>query len=260
MAFVAGLAVAICWRGSMASSFSQAAAAILKDRSGVGAAELLVIGVLLSVVFALRDENLLSRSDLLTMAATALAFAIPMRLAAIVPLTAVAMKLLFRRDPRLSSIGQLLIALAFYEWIGPAVFHLVSPIALQVETSAVQGLLAPLGGFTRDGLTISGGLNGHSIAMEEGCSAFHNLSLATLIWICLVKLETLTMQPLHWRLLAAMAVATVGLNCARIAAMAQSYPLYDYWHNGPGVPILSAAMLAVILAVFLVGRALAEKP
>ena len=257
MAFVAGLAVAICWRSSMAGSLGQVAAAILKDRSGVGAAELLVIGVTLSVVFALRDENLLLRSDLLTIAVTALAFALPFRLAAIVPLTAVALKLMLRSDPRLSSIGQLLLALAFYEWLGPALFHLLSPVALQVETTAVQALLAPLGGFTRDGLTISGGANGHSIAIEEGCSAFHNLSLATLIWLSLVKLETLTMRPLHWRLLAAMAAATVALNTVRIAVMAQSYPLYDYWHNGAGVPILSAAMLGTILAVFLVGRAFA---
>ena len=159
------------------------------------------------------------RSDLLTIAFTALAFALPFRLAAIVPLTAVATKLMFRSDPRLSSIGQLLLALAFYEWVGPALFHLLSPIALQVETTAVQALLSPFGGFTRDGLTISGGANGHSIAVEEGCSAFHNLSLATLIWLSLVKLETLTMKPLHWRLLAAMAAATVALNTVRIAVM-----------------------------------------
>ena len=102
----------------MAGSLDEVAAAILKDRSGVGAAELLVIGVALSVVFALRDENLLSRSDLLIIAATALAFALPFRLAAIVPLTAVALKLMFRSDPRLSSIGQLLLALAFLIVLG----------------------------------------------------------------------------------------------------------------------------------------------
>ena len=258
-AFIAGVVVAVCWRGAMLNSYTDLSGAILRDRSGVGAGEFLIIAVMLTIAFGLRDEEALSQSDLLAMALTGLAFAPPIRLAAIVPLTVVGVKFALKKDPRLSSMGQLFLALAFYEWLGPLVFHLISPIVLTAETIAVQALLSPIGGFTRDGLVISGGSNGHSISIEEACSAFHNLSSTMLIWISLVKLETLTIKPIHYWLLAAMAGATVALNTARIALMAQSYELYEYWHDGAGGPIVSAAMLAAILSIFLIGRSLAEK-
>ena len=87
-------------------------------------------------------------------------------------------------------------------------FHLASPLVLQAETSAVQVALAPLGGFSREGLVIAGSTD-HGIVIEEGCSAFHNLSLSTLIWISLIKLETLTMKSVHFWLTAAMTASTI---------------------------------------------------
>jgi hypothetical protein len=73
---------------------------------------------------------------------------------------------------------------------------LLSPWVLRAETIAAQAVLAPMGGFTRDGLMISTG-GDHRLITEEGCSAFQNLSLASLIWISLVKLETMTMRTAH---------------------------------------------------------------
>ena len=180
------------------------------------------------------------------------------RLAAIIPVAVVGVKLPFRRDPLVSSFGQILLALAFYEWLGPAIFHLLSPWVLKVETTAVQAILAPMGGFTRDDLMISNG-GDHSIMVEEGCSAFQNVSLASLIWISLVKLDTLTMRPAHLWICAAMAAATVALNTIRIALMAQSYPMYDFWHNGGGVPIVTFTMLATMLLICLGGLRLADE-
>lgn len=258
MAFLIGLAMSLCWRGLTESLHSEAAT-VLRDRSGVGAGELLALAVLFVIAFRLGDEDVLSPSDLWTMAIAGLAFALPMRLIALAPLAAVGAKFVFREDPRLRSIGALLLALLFYECLGPLLFHVLSPIALKAEALLVQAFLVPFGGFSRDGLVISGGANGHGVAIEEGCSAFHNLSLATLIGLALIKLETLTMKPLHWWILAAMAVASVALNVVRIAMMAQSYPMYDYWHNGPGVPIVQMAMLGTLLAVFFSVRSLTPK-
>lgn len=123
----------------------------------------------------------------------------------------------------------------------------------------MQAFLFPFGGFSRDGLVIAGGANGHGIAIEEGCSAFHNMSLATLIGLSLIKLETLSMERFHWWILAAMAGASVALNATRIAMMAQSYQMYDYWHNGAGVPVVQFTMLATIMGVFFLMRGLAQK-
>jgi hypothetical protein len=136
---------------------------------------------------------------------------------------------------------------------------LLSPWVLRAETIAVQAVLAPMGGFTRDGLLISTG-GSHSIVIEEGCSAFQNVSLASLIWISLVKLETLMLRSAHLWICAAMAASTVALNTARLALMAQSYPMYEFWHNGAGVPIVSTAMLGVMLIICLGGLHVTARP
>src|SRR5271166_681905 len=238
LAFVLGLAIAICWRDYAAATLSDLTADVFRARSGIGAAELLAIAVLATVGFRFGEDGLLTASDLSAIAVTSLGFALPLRLVASVPLTVVGLKLLFRSDPRASSFGQILLALAIYEWFGPAIFHLLSPWVLKIESIAVQAILAPIGGFARDDLIISTG-GDFSIMIEEGCSAFQNVSLASLIWISLVKLDTLTMRPAHLWICAAMAAATVALNTVRIALMAQSNSMFEFWHDGGGVPIVS---------------------
>lgn len=251
LAFVAGLVVAVCWRNSVATSYSDFLAAFLRDRSGVGAAELLTIAVMALLVVRFRREDLLSGSDLVVIAIASLAFALPFRLAASIPLTAVGSKLIFHRDLRVRSVGQVLVALAFYEWFGPTLFHILSPIALRGEAFAIQAVLAPMG-FARNGLMIASSAD-NGVIIDEGCSAFHNLSLSTLIWISLIKLETLTIKSIHVWIALAMAGATIALNIVRIALMAQSAAMFQFWHNGAGVPIVSFTMLAVILAICLSG-------
>ena len=259
MVFVAGLVIAVCSGIFLVRSYSDFWAAVLMvyDRSGIGAAELLAIGVLVWLVLRFRREDLLTPGDLVVIALTGLAFALPVRLAASLPLTAVGIKLLFHREPRVNSVGQVLLALAFYEWIGPVLFNLLAPGVLKVEALVAQAALIPLGGFTLDGLIISGPTD-YGLAIDGGCSAFHNLSLSTLIWISLLKLDTLTVRGAHLWIAAAMAGATIVLNTARIALMAQSRAMYEFWHDGAGVPIVSFTMLAVILGICLVGLRLAD--
>src|ERR1700683_5235510 len=132
LAFVAGLVLAVSWRSTMVRSFSEFWAAVLKDRSGIGAAVLLAFIVMAWLIFRLRRESVLSSSDLIVIATTRITFAFPARVTASIPLTAVGLKLLFQRDPRVRSVGQ---ALAWYEWLGPVLFHLASPLVLQAETS-----------------------------------------------------------------------------------------------------------------------------
>jgi hypothetical protein len=257
LAFIAGLVIAVCWRSPL-MRHGELWAFLLRDRSGISAAELLAIATLIWLALRFRSDALLSRSDLVAIGATVLAFALPVRLAAIVPLTVVGLKLVFHRDARAASAGQILLVLAFYEWFGPIIFHLLSPLALKVEALMVFAVLAPFGGFAYDGVSITGGAGGHHIEIEEGCSAFHNLSLSTLLWISLVKLDTLTMRPIHYCVAAAMAVATVALNTVRMALMAQSSAMQEYWHDGAGVPIVAVTMLAATLAICLGGLRYSE--
>ena len=259
LAFVVGLVVAICWQSPADGSFSLLSADLFRDRSGIGAAELLALAVLGTLAFRFHEEALLTRADLVVVAVASLAFALPLRSAASIPLTLVGMKLLFGSDLRVRSFGQVLLALAFYEWLGPLVFHLLSPWVLRAETIAAQAALAPIGGFARDGLTISPG-GDFRLMIEEGCSAFHNVSLASLIWISLVKLETLKLRTAHLWICAAMAVATVAINTARLALMAQSYPMYEFWHNGAGTPIVTFAMLGAMLVICVGGLRVTAKP
>jgi hypothetical protein len=257
LAFIVGLAIALCWQGLTQAPGSAEALSLLRDRSGVSVAEILAFGAVLAIVFRFHDEEeFLTASDLMVLAATGAVFAAPNRLIASAPLVAVGVMFLRRQDARLLSIGQVCLALLFYEWLGQILFQVAAPLALKAETIAVWALLSPFGHFTMSDLSITGG-NGHGIYIEIQCSAFHNLSAATLIWISLIKLETDTISGAHWRILAVMAGATVILNTIRIALMAQSYPMYDYWHNGTGAPIVSFTMLAGILFIFLGGRKLA---
>jgi hypothetical protein len=256
LAFLVALIVAI--RDPHARSLLELTTDMFRERSGTGAAELLAFAVLGILAFRFRREALLTRSDLTVIAVSTLAIAFPLRSAAIVPLTLVGVKLAFGSDARVRSFGQILLALAFYEWLGPLIFHVLSPWVLKAETIAVEAALAPMGGFARDGLMISPG-GDYSLVIEEGCSAFHNVSLASLIWISLVKLETLTLRPAHLWICAAMAATTVALNTARLALMAQSSPMYEFWHNGAGVPMVTIAMLGAMLVICLSGLRLTER-
>jgi exosortase/archaeosortase family protein len=255
LAFVVTLIVAAFSPSSIPGSYSASWLVVFKERTG--AVELLAITVMALLVFRFRREDLLSRSDLVTVAAASLAFVLPFRFAVGLPLTAAGFKLAFHRDPRVNSVGQILLALAFYEWLGPTLFHILCPLTLKFETLAVQGILAPLGGFTRNGLTIVGSSN-HHVIVDAGCSAFHNLSVSTLIWIALLKLDTLTIKSAHYWILVAMAGATIALNTVRIALMAQSKEMFNYWHDGAGIPILKITMLAVILGICVSGLRLVE--
>jgi hypothetical protein len=162
----------------------------------------------------------------------------------------VAVRFMPRRDKRLASIGQLLLALVSYELLGRILFSLVSPWVLSAETVAVHALLSTFGVFTRDNLTIISA-DGHSISIEVPCSAFHNLTLAALVWISLLKFETLEINRSHLLTLGMMAGVTLVLNTGRIALMAQSYEMYEYWHVGRGMTIVSLAMLSALLGTYL---------
>jgi exosortase/archaeosortase family protein len=250
MAFAGVFLIVLCLARLMIGGAGLSGVFVLDQvGGGIGLGEWLAMAALFSTILQVGDETVLSRGELLVIAAASLFFAVPIFAAASIPMTVVGLLFLRRRDARLSSIGQLLLALVFYEWLGPILFILAAPFVLTAETTVVQALLSLFGDFTRDNLILKAP-NGHGIRIEIPCSAFHNLSFATLVWISLIKLEKLEMKRFHWWILAALVAATVSLNTTRIAFMAQSRSMYDYWHDGPGKTIVSLTMLAMMLGIF----------
>ena len=212
------------------------------------AGEALAIFALFSVIARMGNDTILSRVDLLSIAGLGMAFAVPSAKCASIAISAMALIFVGRRDPRLTAIAQLLLALVTYRFLGRMLFVLFAPYALRLETVAVAMLLSLFGDFSRDGVSIVGP-NGHSIFIDTGCSAFHNITVATLIWLALIKIERLQFLRSDWWTLAAMIGATILVNTIRIALMAQSPAMLQYWHDGPGVAIVSIVMLIILLAI-----------
>jgi exosortase/archaeosortase family protein len=218
-----------------------------------GAAEALALIALFLVINRMKNDALLSRVDLLAIAAVGVAFALPSLEAASIPMAATGIMFLARGDTRLASIGQILLALVSYQFLGRLIFDLAAPFVLQLETFGVATLLSMFGGFSRDGADIIAP-NGFTIFLEPPCSAFHNITVATLIWLALIKIERLEFLESDWWALAAMIATTVVLNTIRIALMAQSEPMLLYWHDGEGVIIISVVMLASLLGISFLSR------
>lgn len=100
------------------------------------------------------------------------------------------------------------------------------------------------------------------VMIARGCSSVRNLSLAVVIWACLVQLFALRLTPrLVIACLAAM-LAMLLINGARLAAIA-SYPLqFDMLHTGFGATLFGWAALiaAALIAGIAVARELRHQP
>ncbi len=218
------------------------------------AVEALAFFALFVVIARMKNDTLFTRVELFIIAALGVAFALPSMKVACVAMTAAALMFVTRRDARLTSAGQLLLALVSFQYFARLIFDLIAPYALWLETIAVATFLAPIGDFSRDGFNIVGP-NGLTIFIEPPCSAFHNISVAVLIWLGLIKIERLHFVRSDWWALSAMVGATILLNTIRITLMAQSLTMLQYWHDGEGVTIVTVVTLVSVLGISLLSRA-----
>ena len=218
------------------------------------AGEALALFALFIVITRMKNDTFFTRVDLLIIAALGVAFVFPSIKVACVAITATALMFVTRRDTRLTSIGQLLLALVSFQYFARLIFDLIAPYALWLETIAVAALLSQFGDFSRDGFDIVGP-SGLAIFIEPPCSAFHNISVAAIIWLGLIKIERLHFVRSDWWALAAMIGATILVNTIRITLMAQSLTMLQYWHDGAGVTIVTVVMLVSVLAISLLSRA-----
>ncbi len=152
-----------------------------------------------------------------------------------------------RRDcAPLVSLSQLWIAIAAHVAWGPLAFRIVSVPVLHWETLAIAEVGKLLGmGLTVDGAQLAAP-SGWSVYILDPCSSFHNLSLAALVWLALLKLGREPVGGSAWAALVTGGAFIILLNVARILLMTLSEPKYEYWHIGLGRSFFTCLTLAAI--------------
>jgi hypothetical protein len=152
--------------------------------------EFLALLAIYSICKSELHSIVLSRFDLGIIAASALFLLLPTQSLPFIGATAAGVYF-WRRSPRdvqLASVGQLLLAISCYELWGRLFFKIVSAPIIQAEVSVVSNFGQWLGyKLGLDGILLVSP-NGWSIFMMEDCSSFHNISLAVLVWLSLIKL------------------------------------------------------------------------
>jgi hypothetical protein len=147
--------------------------------------------------------------------------------------------------------ASVLAALCTQAFLGPTLFSLLSVYILQADAMLVGVALD----LTRSGFVWHDNVimtEGHSVAVYNGCSSFHNISLAALCWMSLTKLKRPVFIRSDLIFGAAACLTMVALNATRIYLMSLSFEKYVYWHNGFGAEIfaMAATLIIVIICVW----------
>ena len=156
-----------------------------------------------------------------------------------------------RGDPKLRAAGIVLAALSVQEFWGRIFFKFFILSLLRAETAVVGTMLQAVRAGTqwRDNVII--GPSGHGIAVYDGCSSFHNLSLAALCWLTVRSLHNERWSGRDFVTGCLVAVAMILCNVTRLCLMAWDDNLYRYWHDGAGSQIFGAGAAALVLVISL---------
>jgi hypothetical protein len=212
--------------------------------------EAFAIAAVLSLLLPRPHEPLtLTRGDRAVFGLCALSWFLPEPHAVYLGMT-LAGAWLILRQPRpgpLRQVGQIWLALSLCELWSKLVFKMFYLVIEPVEVA----VLAWVGRMVFPALQTEGVYLSirpdWSVVMLEGCSAFHNLSLAALIWLCLLAMAGRRVDRGTLLALAASAGLVVAVNIARILAMLPSQDAYLYWHDGTGSVLV--ALAAVVASV-----------
>jgi hypothetical protein len=225
-------------------SLQSAISALLEINAG----ELLAIIAIYSVLKSNRTTIVLTKVDLTTVSACAIFFLLPERHLPFLGSTLAGVYLWrrYRRDDPLASVGQLWVAISAHEVWGPLFFKIVSAPIIKMEV-VVIAMVGQLLGF---GLSVDGVIlrspTGWGVFMMEACSSFHNVSLAVLVWLSLLKLSAAAISRPNLVALGVGVCAIICLNVLRILFMTRSAEAYHYWHEGSGALIFSCLALAAV--------------
>lgn len=165
---------------------------------------------------------------------------------------------LFATGPRsgpLRAAALVLWALCVQAVVGPLIFNWFTFDLLRADAALVGWALeATQRGFTWHDNVIE--TTGHSIEVFNGCSSFHNISLAALCWVTLTMMHRTYWIPTDFAFGALACVAMIVLNAVRLYAMAQNVDAFKYWHEGVGAQIFALTATAVIVLIALRGASL----
>jgi hypothetical protein len=213
------------------------------------AGEVLAAAALVKVLISQRDRPLaLAPFDLALLALASLAWLAPHQNLPFLAFTIAGLWALARRrsNPILLPAAQIWLAVSAYELWGRSLFKLTSSVIIEGETrvlASVGRVFYP--GLQQDGIRLVASPDWF-IYILEGCSAFHNLSLAVLVWVCLVRLADGRFGNAEAAALASGLAGVFTLNVTRILLMAPSRDAYVYWHEGQGAFLFSVLTLAVV--------------
>jgi exosortase/archaeosortase family protein len=155
-------------------------------------------------------------------------------------------------DVRRWATATVFVALFCQQAIVPWLYDLLVPTMTRLDTlfvgTAVQWTI-PGATWQDDIITVP---SGHSIEILAGCCSLRNVSLASLCWVALTKLERPIWSRYDITILAAAAGFQILLNVVRIYLMAMSPDMYLYWHDGMGEKIFAicASAAAVLISSF----------
>lgn len=201
----------------------------------------------LSLLFAEpRAPSGLSRLDLGVLVLCSLSWILPESHAVYLGMTLAGLWLLVRRSRAsvLRDIAQVWLALSLCQLWGKLAFKMFYLVIEPYEVS----LMARVGRWIFPNLQSTGSVLSTqaewSVIMLEGCSAFHNLSLAALLWLCVLKISSYRADRGAIIALLVSAVFVVAINVARVLAMVPSRDAYLYWHDGTGSVIVALASAA----------------
>ena len=214
----------------------------------VNAGELLAFFAIYAVLKIKVDAIHLSKVDLVIISSCAMFFLFPKQSLPFVGAT-IAGIYFWRRRPyneQLVSVGQLWLAISVYRFWGRLFFQVVCAPLIQAEVFVIAKAGQWLGfGLSLDGIRLTSP-NGWFVYLMDGCSSFHNASLAVLVWLSLIKLAGSKVSGSKLMALVIGILAIVCLNALRILLMTPSEEAYNYWHEGRGAMLFSCLTLAAI--------------
>ena len=222
--------------------------------------EMFAAAAIVAMVFDARGRMAsLSRGDFTALILSSLSWFIPEQHAIYLAMTGAGGWMLLKRphDRLLVGVGQMWLALSIYELWGKLIFKCVYQLVEVFEVS----LIFHMGRIFFKGLEVQGAnlavRPDWSIVILDGCSSFHNLSLAALIWLSILKLANRSVNAGALYALLMSAGMVVVINIGRILAMLPSSEAYAFWHDGSGS---SYSALASVLASVLPILLYVEKP
>ena len=149
--------------------------------------------------------------------------------------------------------GIVMSAIAVRAVWAPIVLETFAPVLVRADASLVDHLLSLWNpAVHQDGAVVMSSTD-FGIEVTMLCSSVHNISYAALCWVTITMMARKTWVARDLWVGAATMAAQVSINVVRLAIIASSSPLYDYWHDGTGKYWVKAAGTLAALAIATAG-------